>query len=51
MGTFEFYDVTQQLAVMEENILRRLEVDSWPDPTDESLLDGLREKADREMRE
>ena len=25
--TFEFFDVTQQLAMMEENILRRLEVD------------------------
>lgn len=105
-GTFEFYDVTQQLAMMEERILQRLEVDTrglmpnvvrkapqvekspdgsqfftdewgmtwkmpqgglyfdlvesplagditvqdiedfpWPNPTDESLLDGLREKA------
>jgi uroporphyrinogen decarboxylase len=107
MDTFEFYDVTQQLAVMEEGILRNLEVDTrglmpnvvrksphiedhgdfrsftdewamswkmpkdglyfdlvrsplagditakdiedfpWPDPTDDSLLDGLREKAKR----
>jgi uroporphyrinogen decarboxylase len=107
VGTFEFYDVTQQLAVMEEGILRNLEVDTrglmpnvvrksphiedhgdfrsftdewamswkmpkdglyfdlvrsplagditakdiedfpWPDPTDDSLLDGLREKAKR----
>lgn len=107
MGTFEFFDVTQQLAMVEERILRRLEVDTrglmpnvvrknphiedqggyrsfadewgmswampkeglyfdlvksplagditekdiedfpWPDPTDESLLDGLREKAER----
>jgi len=27
-GTFEFFDVTQQLAMMEEGILRRLEVDT-----------------------
>ena len=107
IGTFEFYDVTQQLAVMEEGILKNLEVDTrglmpnvvrksphiedhgdfrsftdewamswkmpkdglyfdlvrsplagditakdiedfpWPDPTDDSLLDGLREKAKR----
>jgi uroporphyrinogen decarboxylase len=107
MGTFEFYDVTQQLAMMGEGVLRRLEVDTrglmpnvvrkdphikdhgdfrsftdewgmswrmpkdglyfdlvksplagditakdvedfpWPDPTDESLLGGLREKAER----
>ena len=111
VGTFEFYDVTQQLAMMEESILRRLEVDTrglmpnvvrkkpriedhgdarfftdewgmtwrmpkeglyfdlaksplagditekdiedfpWPDPTDETLLEGLREKAQRWHRE
>jgi uroporphyrinogen decarboxylase len=28
LGTFEFYDVTQQLALMEESILRILEVDT-----------------------
>jgi hypothetical protein len=28
IGTFEFYDVTQQLAAMEECILQRLEVDT-----------------------
>ena len=28
VGAFEFFDVTQQLAAMQENILNRLEVDT-----------------------